>query len=79
MRKWHVAEALTSVRRLKAILQELTEEEVLHALSMEKQTLNRESIVSILITQAIKFYKEKLHGTYKIGRSHEGRKEDSDR
>lgn len=58
------------------MLPELTEEEVLHALSMEKQTLNRMSIVSILISQALKFYKEKLHGSCKICRPLEGRKED---
>ena len=64
MRKWHVNEALASVRRLKAVLGDLTEDEVLHVLKMEKQTLQRKHVIKLLINQATKLYERKLqHGS----------------
>ena len=61
LRKWHVAEALASVRRLRQILPQLTEEEVLHVLTIEQQTRGRQHVIKILTSQALKLYKEKLH------------------
>lgn len=63
LRKWHISKALTSVRELREILPQLTEEEVLHALELEKQTLQRKHIISQLVNQAVQFYKEHLRGT----------------
>lgn len=69
LRKWHVTEALSSVRRLRAILSDLTEAEVLHVLELEKQTLKRQHVVKTLINQALKLYKEKLNGTSQVRRT----------
>lgn len=58
-----MTKALSSVRGLRSILSELTEEEVLHVLSIEKQTLMRKHVIDLLVNRAVKFYKEALHAT----------------
>lgn len=47
-REWYVNEALHSVRRLRAVLHELSEDEVLAALKLEHSSRRRESITRIL-------------------------------
>ena len=79
LRKWHVNEALASVRRLRAIMPELTEAEVLHVLELEQQTLQRKHVVELLINQATKLYKEKLYGSRQVRSPDQGRKESSRR
>jgi len=72
-RNWHVTEALTSVRRLRAILPDLRAEEVVKALQLEVESANRANIVRLLTHKAaelnqhvfLQTLKEKLkHGTY---------------
>lgn len=71
VRQWYVSEALSSMRRLAEIIDELTEEEVLAALELEAGSQRRSSIVDRLISRAtrlneIKYstqLKEKYHGT----------------
>jgi hypothetical protein len=75
IRKWHVAKALSSVRSLREILPDLTEEEVLHVLNLEKQTLMRKHVTDLLVNRAVKLYKEYLHGSRQICCSVERRKE----
>ncbi len=75
IRKWHVAKALTSVRQLREILPELTEEEVLHVLNLEVQTLSRKHIIDLLVNRATQIYKEYIHASCKERRPVQGRKE----
>lgn len=71
VRQWYVSEALSSMRRLAEIIDELTEDEVLAALELEAGSQRRSSIVDRLISRAtrlneIKYstqLKEKYHGT----------------
>ena len=52
VRKWHINEALFSVRRLAKVQHELTMEEVLACLDFEAATQRRRSITDRLITRA---------------------------
>ncbi len=58
-----MSKALSSVRGLREILPELTEDEVLKVLSIEKQTLMRKHIIDLLVKRAVKIYKEKLYAS----------------
>lgn len=70
-RPWFISEALHSFRRLKAVLDDLTEEEVLAALKLETGTLRRSTLLRLLEAQAAKLntrnfnanLKENIHGT----------------
>jgi regulator of replication initiation timing len=70
VRKWYINQALESYSSLRTVLDELTEEEVLAALKLESATLRRRSMISRLISRAIRlneiYYanllKEKYHG-----------------
>lgn len=69
-RPWHIGQALDSYPSLLKVLSELTEEEVLHALSLESASRRRQSIIDRLISRAVrlnelsyaKTLKEKYHG-----------------
>jgi len=71
VRQWHVSEALSSMRRLHELIDELTEEEVLAALELESGSQRRASIIDRLISRAVRLneikyskqLKEKYHGT----------------
>jgi hypothetical protein len=71
VRQWQVTEALSSMRRLADLIDELTEAEVLAALELEAGSQRRRSIVDRLISRAVrlnelnysKTLKEKYHGT----------------
>lgn len=54
VRKWHVAQALSSVVRLNELLEELTEEEVLACLRLEAASARRGSVISRLISRAVR-------------------------
>jgi len=60
MNTWLITEALTSVRRLRECLHELTEEEVLAALKLELGSRRRKHVVSQLQTRARKLYQATL-------------------
>ena len=66
-RKWHMSQALTSVRSLDSVVHKLTEEEVLAALDLEQASQRRRSVIDRLIKRAIslttKRLQEKYHGT----------------
>jgi hypothetical protein len=68
--KYKIAEALRSFSALMRVLEELTEEEVLACLQLEASTQRRESVLSRLISRAVRLneikyarqLKEKYHG-----------------
>ncbi len=74
VRDWYVSQALVSYARLTEVLLELTEDEVLAALSLESQSRRRRSITDRLISRAarlnelnyVKHLKEIYHGTSTI-------------
>lgn len=69
-RKWHINEALFSVRRLAKVQHELTMEEVIACLELEAATRRRRSITGRLINRALALneksfltsLQEKYHG-----------------
>lgn len=71
VRDWYISEALHSFRRLKSILVELSEDEVLAALKLEHSSGRRSTVIRLLTTTAAKFnrstfdltLKENIHGT----------------
>lgn len=70
VREWYLGQAVHSYASLRSILDELTEEEVLAALTLESGTLRRRSITDRLVSRAVRLnelsYKrnllEKYHG-----------------
>lgn len=58
VRAWHMGEAVHSIRRLRSVLHELTLEEVLAALKIERETSRRGSVVQTLEQQAKKLNRE---------------------
>lgn len=57
VREWQVTRALESTIMLAETMPELTEEEVLHCLSLEAQSCRRKSILISLIKAAARFNK----------------------
>lgn len=74
VRDWYVSEALSSMMRLNELLLELTEDEVIAALTLESQSRRRRSIVDRLISRAVRMnevnysttLRNKYHGTSTI-------------
>ena len=70
VRKWYLDRALASYPSLKAVIGELTLEEVIAALDLESSTLRRRSLIDRLISRAVRLnevsfnrqLKEKYHG-----------------
>lgn len=52
MNEWRISEALTSVRRLGAVLLQMTEDEVVRAIALEEESLRRSSILQRLRRRA---------------------------
>lgn len=52
MNNWRISEALVSVRRLTGVIREMTEEELVHVIALEKESLRRPSILQRLYRQA---------------------------
>lgn len=71
VRQWYVTEALSSMRRLHDLIDELTADEVIAALELEAGSQRRSSIIDRLISRAVRLkeikyskdLKEKYHGT----------------
>lgn len=69
-RRWYMHQALASYPSMKAVLNELTLEEITAALDLESRTLRRKSILDRLISRATRLneiefkrqLKEKYHG-----------------
>lgn len=70
VRDWYISEALHSFRRLKSVINDLTEDEVEAALKLEHGSRRRASVTRLLTTRAAQFnrstfkamLKEKLNG-----------------
>ena len=54
VRKWYLDRALASYPSLKAVIGELTLEEVIAALDLESSTLRRRSLIDRLISRAVR-------------------------
>lgn len=69
-RKWHINQALASVRSLRTVLGELTLKEVEAALKLESETLRRKNILALLVGQAVRLneqtYRNQLQVRYKL-------------
>lgn len=71
VRSYYIGLALKSFKSLTAVLNDLTEEEVLHVLKLEAGTFRRQSTIDRLISRAGRLHelrytrqlKEKFHGT----------------
>ena len=71
MRDWFLTRALLSARSLTGVIGELTEQEVLHVLTVEAGSRRRSVMIDKLIQKAaelnrqtyLKSLKEKFHGT----------------
>lgn len=70
VRDWYISEALQSFRRLKSVLEDLTEDEVEAALKLEHGSRRRATVVRLLTAKAAQFnrstftttLKEKING-----------------
>lgn len=60
-REWHMNEALHSFRRLKSILDQLTEEEVLAALKLEHGSRRRHTLIRVLTARAEQFHRSSFN------------------
>ncbi|WP_018609537.1 hypothetical protein [Uliginosibacterium gangwonense] len=58
VREWYMQLALQSYRKLVGVIGELTEEEVLAALSLEKSSRRRKSIIDALTRKAAEFNRQ---------------------
>lgn len=71
MNEWRISEALTSVRRARAVLKDMTAEELAKAIALEESSLRRKNILTMLYRQSRTLaresheanLKEKIHGT----------------
>lgn len=63
MRPWHVSRALESFRALGEVIDQLTEEEVYHALKLEVETQRRKTIIDRLISKAADFNRQTFEKT----------------
>lgn len=61
IREWYISEALHSFRRLKSVLAELTEEEVLAALKLEFDSRRRHTLIGVLKARAEQLHLKKFH------------------
>lgn len=59
IRKFQVSRALESVVALAEVMDDLTEEEVLHCLEVESSSQRRKAIIDALIRRAVKFNKQR--------------------
>ena len=61
MNDWRVSEALVSFSRLREILPQMTEEEIIRAIALEEETRRRQSVLKLLYRQARRLSRNKLH------------------
>ncbi len=73
VRKWYLDRALDSYPSLKAVIGELTLEEVIAALDLESGTLRRRSLIDRLISRAVRLnevsFNRQLKEKYHHGKS----------
>ena len=73
VRKWYLDRALASYPSLKAVIGELTLEEVIAALDLESSTLRRASLIDRLISRAVRLnevsFNRQLKEKYHHGKS----------
>lgn len=73
VRKWYLDRALDSYPSLKAVIGELTLEEVIAALDLESSTLRRRSLIDRLISRAVRLnevsFNRQLKEKYHHGKS----------
>lgn len=73
VRKWYLDRALASYPSLKAVIGELTLEEVIAALDLESSTLRRRSLIDRLISRAVRLnevsFNHRLKEKYHHGQS----------
>ena len=73
VRKWYLDRALASYPSLKAVIGELTLEEVIAALDLESSTLRRRSLIDRLISRAVRLnevsFNRQLKEKYHHGKS----------
>lgn len=65
MRQWYVGQALRSFRALDQIIDELTEEEVLHVLEVESGAQRRTTIMTRLLQKAVDLNRQSYEATLK--------------
>ena len=65
MREWHVAQALRSVRSLDSVIDELTEEEVIHVLEIEVGSRRRATVLDRLFQKAVDLNRHNYEVTLK--------------
>lgn len=58
IREWHVQRALSSFRELTQIIDQLTEEEVLHCLQKEVETQRRSTVTDVLFQRAADLHQQ---------------------
>ena len=71
VRQWHISQALDSFQSLQAVLNDLTEAEVIRCLELESASQRRSSVIDRLISRAVRlreltyaaYLKEKFNGT----------------
>ena len=61
MNDWRVSEALVSFSRLREILPQMAEEEIIRAIALEEETHRRQSVLKLLYRQARRLSRNKLH------------------
>ena len=75
VRKWYLDRALASYPSLKAVIGELTLEEVIAALDLESSTLRRRSLIDRLISRAVRLnevsFNRQLKEKYHHGKSNQ--------
>ncbi len=65
VREWQMQLALKSVRDLVSVIDQLTEEEVLAAIELEKSSRRRKHVLDRLIQKAADFYRQNYISTLK--------------
>jgi hypothetical protein len=61
VREWYINEALHSFRRLKSILGELPEAEAVAALSLERSSRRRKTVMRLLTDRAVELHVRIFH------------------
>lgn len=65
VRDWYISEALHSFRRLKSVLNDLTEDEVEAALKLEHSSRRRSTVLRLLTTKAGHFNRRSFDAALK--------------
>ena len=63
-RKWYLNEELVSVRRLAGVIHDLSAEEIKACLDLEKATQRRQSVLTRLVSRAVRLKETELTTAY---------------